>query len=238
MFLLPLVREQLVHFLPKGGVGAEIGVAEGAFSQPLLEIAAPTRLHLIDLWLFQAEDDYRPDPNNVEDAEQERRYQAVRAIFAREIDAGRVVVQRQRSTEAAAAFGDGELDWIYLDAMHTYEAVRDDLRAFYPKIKERGFILGHDYTNHGSARRMNFGVIEAVNEFCRDTGCHFLALTAEAFPTYLLAKNPGTEEVNTLMTRLIYNVPYLVEIRDFLDRDFQVRVVTLPGDEIRAFCSI
>ena len=138
MFLLPLIREKLLHFLPKGGVGAEalpvvtaralaeVGVAEGAFSAPLLEIAAPTRLHLIDPWLFQAVDDYRPDPNNVEDAEQERRYQAVRAMFARDIDAGRVVVRRARSTEAAAAFGDGELDWIYLDAMHTYEAVRDD----------------------------------------------------------------------------------------------------------------
>ena len=171
MFLLPLVREQLLHFLPKGGVGAEVGVAEGAFSAPLLEIAAPTRLHLIDPWLFQAVDDYRPDPNNVEDAEQERRYQAVRAMFARDIDAGRVVVRR----------------------------ARDDLRAFYPKIKDRGYILGHDYTNHESARRMNFGVIEAVNEFCRDTECHFLALTAEAFPTYLLAKTLGTEEVNALI---------------------------------------
>ena len=45
-------------------------------------------------------------------------------------------------------------------------------------------------------------------------------------------------EVNALIARLIYNVPFLVEIRDFLDRDFQVRVATLPGDEIRTFCSI
>src|SRR5579862_4063831 len=50
MYYAMTERENLVDFLPKGGVGVEIGVAAGDFSQVLLERAQPTRLHLIDPW--------------------------------------------------------------------------------------------------------------------------------------------------------------------------------------------
>lgn len=43
-------REKLVGFLPPGGIGAEIGVAQGEFAQVLLEQTKSVRLHLIDPW--------------------------------------------------------------------------------------------------------------------------------------------------------------------------------------------
>jgi hypothetical protein len=54
-----------------------------------------------------------------------------------------------------------ELDFIFIDALHTYDGVLSDLKNWYGKIKEGGIISGHDY-NHP-----NFpGVTRAVDEFC------------------------------------------------------------------------
>ena len=52
---------------------------------------------------------------------------------------------KKYSTEAAKLFKDETFDWIYIDACHTYEAVKEDLLAWIPKVKNGGFISGHDY---------------------------------------------------------------------------------------------
>ena len=43
-------RTNLLARLPKEGVVAEVGVAEGNFSRQILEVARPRTLHLIDTW--------------------------------------------------------------------------------------------------------------------------------------------------------------------------------------------
>ena len=40
---------------------------------------------------------------------------------------------------------DNFFDYIYIDAEHTYEAVKKDLRAWYPKLKKNGTLFGDDY---------------------------------------------------------------------------------------------
>ena len=50
MYYLLTQREQLPRFFPKGGVGAEIGVAHGDYSAVILADADPSELHLIDPW--------------------------------------------------------------------------------------------------------------------------------------------------------------------------------------------
>ena len=43
----------------------------------------------------------------------------------------------QNTTNAAVElFGDGQLDWIYLDATHTYAEARNDLERWYPKVSQ------------------------------------------------------------------------------------------------------
>jgi glycosyltransferase involved in cell wall biosynthesis len=52
----------------------------------------------------------------------------------------------------------------YTDAGHTYEEVKKDLYAWWPKLKKGGLIGLHDYnvvTHHG----IEFGIVKAVNEF-------------------------------------------------------------------------
>ena len=53
-----------------------------------------------------------------------------------------VEIIRKTSAEASKDFGDESLDFVYLDGDHSYEAVKADLEALYPKIKAGGYILG------------------------------------------------------------------------------------------------
>ena len=57
---------------------------------------------------------------------------------------------------------------IYIDADHSYNGVLHDLKLSYEKIKDGGFIMGHDYEQNMSKTKnvYNFGVKRAVDEFC------------------------------------------------------------------------
>jgi len=65
---------------------------------------------------------------------------------------------RMTSVEAAATYADNSLDFVFIDADHAYESVREDIIAWWPKVKKGGIISGHDY--HGGAP----GVMFATNE--------------------------------------------------------------------------
>jgi len=71
---------------------------------------------------------------------------------------------RVRSTDAAALFPDGSLDFAFVDADHSYAAVRADLSAWWPKVRAGGLLCGHDYGVYGDATG-EWGVRRAVDEF-------------------------------------------------------------------------
>jgi len=50
------------------------------------------------------------------------------------------------SVEAAKYFEDSSAFMVYIDAEHTYEAVRNDIAAWRKKIRPGGMLAGHDYT--------------------------------------------------------------------------------------------
>lgn len=52
---------------------------------------------------------------------------------------------RMTSEEASKNFEDNSLDFVFIDAAHDYESVRNDINFWYPKVKEGGIIGGHDY---------------------------------------------------------------------------------------------
>ncbi len=215
MLLLPIVREQLLLFLNKGGVVAEIGVAKGEFSAQILSSVQPARLHLIDPWEHQDDPEYKPDLSNVNDQEAEDRYRSVSKRFAAETTRGQVVLHRAYSKAAAGLFADACFDWIYVDGIHTHDGLLADLADYHAKVKPDGLILGHDYANHPAADRMNFGVVSAVHQFIREQKWHMLALTIEAWPTYVLARDLQSAAAQLLKMKLIYNIPRIVELRDY-----------------------
>lgn len=69
------------------------------------------------------------------------------------------------TTLLAAAWWSQPLDYLYIDADHSYDAVRADLAAWVPHVKPGGLILGDDY---GSG--LYPGVQDAWDEFEREHG--------------------------------------------------------------------
>lgn len=69
-----------------------------------------------------------------------------------------------KSYEVAKRFEDGSISFLFIDGDHSYEGVKKDLNAWYPKIKSGGIIAGHDYTE------TSCGVKMAVDEFFLFTG--------------------------------------------------------------------
>lgn len=59
---------------------------------------------------------------------------------------------RKSSTEAAKLYQNESLDFVFIDACHTYNCVDADIKAWLPKIKINGIIAGHDIY-HDPVRR-------------------------------------------------------------------------------------
>lgn len=53
------------------------------------------------------------------------------------------------SYEASKKFDDESIDMVYIDAEHTPEAIKNDIGYWLPKIKNEGYISGHDWEFKG-----------------------------------------------------------------------------------------
>ena len=69
-----------------------------------------------------------------------------------------VFKMKMSSLEASHKILDGSQDFVYIDATHTYEAVKQDSGLWLPKVKAGGSIGGHDYVEGWP------GVMKAVQE--------------------------------------------------------------------------
>ena len=74
---------------------------------------------------------------------------------------------RLSSLESAKLYPDRSLDFVFIDASHEYEDVKQDILSWYPKIKKGGYIAGHDYTTFD-------GVQKAVNEIIIHKGLNWV----------------------------------------------------------------
>lgn len=72
---------------------------------------------------------------------------------------------KKSSVEASALFLDRSVDFCFIDGEHTVEAVSNDLRAWFPKIKIGGILAGDDYY-WGEVRL-------ALDYFCKVNGLNY-----------------------------------------------------------------
>jgi hypothetical protein len=71
---------------------------------------------------------------------------------------GHYKAHKMTTNEAARLFEDESLDGVFIDADHSYEAVKMDIQNWMPKVRKGGILAGHDYSSSWP------GVVRAVNE--------------------------------------------------------------------------
>jgi hypothetical protein len=132
------------------GVGVELGVHLGLNALELMRVLEPAKLHLVDPWqVIESEDHNESWYTRVSQAEMDGYREAVANAFEPEIARGTVEIHRMMSWDAMAKFSDNSLDWVYVDADHSYASVKRDLEASYAKVKPGGMIGGDDYKLKG-----------------------------------------------------------------------------------------
>lgn len=175
-------REFLLRMLPPASIGAEVGVHRGDFSQRILDIVRPSTLHLVDPWVYRAAPIYSRShyggAGGVNQAAMDRRYAAVSDRFAAQQRSRQVVMHRAASVVVADRFPDNHLDWVYIDADHRYEAVRQDLAVWLPKLRPGGILAGDDYGLQGW---WSDGVTRAVDEFVAAVNVQILVIADRQF---------------------------------------------------------
>jgi uncharacterized Rossmann fold enzyme len=142
-------------------VGAEIGVFAGEMSQKLLSRPDVT-LYLVDSWTANHDPRYAASGDfhaGLTQREQDHFCEAARRIVS--FAGPRAKIIRKPSMEAARDIPDGSLDFVFIDADHSYEGCKADIEAWLPKVRKGGFISGHDYENTDFPK---FGVTQAVTE--------------------------------------------------------------------------
>lgn len=158
-------RRRFVRWIPKGGVGCELGVFEGAFSELLISKARPKELHLIDAWWtkygtrFQDWGLYSKHGKMITYDAYERATKRV----GRFRDKCKIQFHIGHAIDQLKQLPDAYFDWVYIDTTHSYEGTRAELETIKSKIKMDGIICGDDWNIDASHR--HHGVYKAVNEF-------------------------------------------------------------------------
>ena len=130
-------------------LGTYNGVSYSAFCQAVKTLSLSTSCFAIDTWKgdehagFYDEGVYREFA-----AFHDQRY----AAFSRLV--------RSTFDEALTHFGDGSIDLLHIDGLHTYEAVRHDFENWFPKLSANAVVLFHDI----NVRENNFGVSKFWDE--------------------------------------------------------------------------
>ena len=222
-FVLNCDRNFLLRLLPRHQNVAEIGVKRGKFAHEIIRSNLPCKLHLIDPWGKDEDDEYLAVANETQENTNEI-YQRVVSEFSKHTRSGLVKLHRDYSYRVAEQFDDGYFGWVYIDAIHTYEPALMDLRCFDKKVSDDGLIVGHDFARSVKSTRNKYGVVEAVEKFLEENEAYkLIAITNEPFCSFVIAKNPESENTKLFLNNMFTRVDFMVEITDFFaSKYFQV----------------
>jgi hypothetical protein len=173
-------RNDLINIIDKNLVICEIGVFKGEFSKIIFDVLSPKELHLIDIFdgIMCSGD---KDGNNIIWTNLDEEYVNVKNIFSKN---NNVYIHKGFSNDILNGFEDNYFDMIYIDGDHSYGGVKSDLESSFLKIKNGGFICGHDYISSKFE-----GVVRSVNEFCIEKNLKINYITRDGCPTFCIKKN-------------------------------------------------
>jgi hypothetical protein len=119
--------------------GAELGVLKGQTYLHLLRNCPDLTLIGVDLWHDQPDTPGQEDKIGRDFAGMLENIKRQSRIYGK-----RAITIQNWTVVAADQVEDGSLDFVFVDADHSAEAVRADIMAWRPKLKPQGRMLGHD----------------------------------------------------------------------------------------------
>lgn len=138
-------------------VAVEVGVAEGSYSADILNWGVK-KLYMVDLW--ESHPEFPGDAGNPQSWHNKNHNEAIERV-AKFKD--RYKIMRGPSTKMAEHIFE-PLDLVYIDCCHSYECVKNDIAAYWPKLRSGGVMAWHDFLNPA------YGVRQAVMEFVQAEG--------------------------------------------------------------------
>ena len=168
------------------GIGIEIGVATGNYSQILLDNTKLKKIYFVDTWKYFSDGEYK-DPCNVKQKKQNARYHSVVKRLSPYGERAEII--KGDCSELVHDFPDEYFDLVYIDANHEYKYIKRDMADWYPKVKVGGVFAGHDYVTITDENKL-CGVEQAVNEFCELHGLEVSVTggTRRIPPSWILLK--------------------------------------------------
>lgn len=165
----------------------EIGVFKGDFLHFLNTNCKTSSIDAVDLFEGYASSGDADGKNvvfyNLEKAYLEllNKYQGVEKIK----------IYKSNSTTFLNNKEDNTYDIIYIDADHSYEAVKNDLKYSFNTIKDGGYIMGHDYAiNLKKANTIyKVEVKKAVDEFCQIYEQKILSFALDGYISFCIKIN-------------------------------------------------
>ena len=161
------IYRRYVQSVTGPSVAVELGAWKGRSTSCMgVEIAnsgKPIRFFAVDHWLGTAGE------QEVE-SDSDRRAGQLFELFLRNIEpvAKHVNVIRSDTVTAASQFENGSVDFLYVDASHSYEGVLRDLVAWFPKVRTGGLIAGDDWCFMTGRER---SVRDAITDFFGKSAC-------------------------------------------------------------------
>lgn len=128
-------------------LGVEVGTGKGQTSEFLLR--NNPKLHLVQIAYY---------PGNLTGHSTEKAHLLWLSRIKPYITRSTII--NDTSKEAAKLFEKGSVDFVFIDANHNYEYVKEDIALWWPKVKKGGVLSGHDY-----GQPVWPGVKKAVDEF-------------------------------------------------------------------------
>jgi SAM-dependent methyltransferase len=136
----------MVDFLNKNNelkIGCEVGVAGGQNIKHILKNCS----HIQKIF---GVDSYSEISWDMQDIDIDKEFKGFDGLF-NEVNSmlsqfgERVKLIRKFSVEACKEFEDKSLDFVFIDAGHEFDDCYNDIINWYPKVKENGLIIGHDW---------------------------------------------------------------------------------------------
>ncbi len=131
------------------GIMAEIGSYAGESTEQFALSNKFSKIYAVDVWVRDISDPviYISDMKEVE------------SLFDKKIEQySNIKKIKKLSLTVVNEFPDNYFDLVYIDANHGHENVKQDIIAWFPKVKENGILAGHDYESNYP------GVKQAVDE--------------------------------------------------------------------------